>query len=69
MNSLDKTNSFVRLPMAKEHKLTMQIETKQKEVSSIAVDKEISSDKLTISLEARTIIAKESREEQSCPTL
>jgi len=26
--------------MAKEHKLTLQIETKQKELSSIAVDKE-----------------------------
>jgi hypothetical protein len=51
--------------MAKEHKLTMQIETKQTEVSSIAVDKEMLSDKLTISPEARTTIAKESSEEQS----
>ena len=65
MNSLDKTNSLVLPPMAKEHKLKIQIESKEKEIPSVVVDKEMPSDKLTISPEARTAIAKESSEEQS----
>ncbi|MFT5698389.1 MAG: seryl-tRNA synthetase [Desulforhopalus sp.] len=65
MNALNMSNSFMQLSIAKEHKPATQIHIKQTKTPSVLANKEMASEKVTISPEARSPVAEESSNEKS----